>query len=53
MNIILEYIYNYFTPNTIQTPIINKNKRKYNDCINTSNIILSKRIRKLPLRLLF
>ena len=48
MNSIIEYIYYIFGLNKNETPTTNK--RKYDDCIDTSNIILEKRIRKSPSR---
>ena len=53
MNFLIEYIYYIFGLNDIEIPIKKNNKRKYDDCIDTSNIILEKRIRKSPCRYSF
>ena len=50
MNFILKYIYYLFGMNDIKISI--NNKRKHDDCIDLSNIILEKRIRKKPCRYL-
>ena len=48
MNIILKYIYYIFGINTNKP--INKRKRKYNLCVDKTNIIYGKRVRRIPIR---